>query len=417
MIDLVEIEVLAGAGGNGAVSFRREKYVPRGGPDGGDGGNGGDVVLQADASLTTLGGFRQTRRFRAESGKPGGSVHRHGRDGQKLVLKVPAGTVVTALPSGETWDLAEPGQAVVVARGGEGGKGNARFANAVRQTPHFAERGLPGETRRLRLELKLLADVGIIGLPNVGKSTLLRAVSRATPEVGAYPFTTLEPVLGVVDMGYDSFVMADLPGLIEGAHAGAGLGLQFLKHAERTRVLLHVVDAAGSDPLAAYETVRRELALYGAGLADRPEVVVLTKLDLPEARERAGKLRERFGRDRPVATVSAATGEGIDALLKQVLALLTETRAVEKTTPAGGAVPVLRPRARERLEVTDEDGALRVKGLSAEADAYKLARGGDEALEELRARLRRMGLEKALRRAGATTGTRVRIGELELEWY
>lgn len=288
----------------------------------------------------------------------------------------------------------------------------------MRQAPNFAERGLPGEERELKLELKLLADVGLVGLPNAGKSTLLRAISRAEPAVGDFPFTTLEPVLGVVELGLDAFVVADLPGLIEGAHAGAGLGHEFLRHVERTRVLVHVVDAGSAEPLRDYETIRRELALHdeslGTELTKKPELVALNKIDLPEARARAEQVDDLFA-GREVFLISGATGEGVPALLQRLRALVKETRPVALAPPAG-SLPVLRPKGRERLEVQREDGVFVVRGLRAETEALKLGGCGDEALDELRARLRRLGLGRALQRAGARPGDRVRIRDVELEW-
>ena len=416
MIDLADIRVISGSGGNGAVSFRREKFVPRGGPDGGDGGKGGDVIVEADNGLTTLAHFRHSHVYKAESGKPGAGGQRHGGNGKPLVLTVPLGTQIKGPDEEVLWDLDAAGARVVVARGGDGGRGNARFANSVRQAPTFAERGLPGEDRDLRLELKLLADVGIVGLPNAGKSTLLRAVSRAMPDVGDFPFTTLEPVLGVVDLGFDSFVMADLPGLIEGAHAGVGLGHQFLRHVERTRVLVHLIDASSADPVAAYETVRRELELYDARLAEKPEVVVLNKMDLPEARDRAESLSSTFeGRGSTVLTASGATSEGTRILLQTVHRLLQEQDS-ERTMTTASELPVLRPRARDRLEVVEDDGVFVVRGERAEEAALKLGEGGYEAIDELQARLKRMGLDRALRRLGARPGDALRVGEVDLEW-
>jgi GTP-binding protein len=413
MIDLAHIRVISGSGGDGAVSYRREKFVPLGGPDGGDGGRGGDVILQADEGLTTLAHFRNRRIYKAEKGTAGAGGKRHGRNGKSLVLRVPVGTVVQA---GEvSWDLDENGERVVVARGGDGGRGNARFANSVRQAPGFAEKGMLGEELELRLELKLLADVGLVGLPNAGKSTLLRAVSHATPDVGDFPFTTLEPVLGVVEMGIDAFVMADLPGLIEGAHEGAGLGHQFLRHVERTRVIVHVLDAGAVDPLADYETVRREIELYDPRLATRPEIVALNKIDLPDAREKAEMLRRSF-QDRTVVLVSGATGEGTRALLQTLMRSLQETRGAAAADEK--PLPVLRPRGRERLEIELEDEGLYViRSPKAEEDAHKLGQGGYEALDELQDRLRRQGLERALKRAGAKPGDRLRVGAVELEWH
>jgi len=262
--------------------------------------------------------------------------------------------------------------------------------------------------------LKLLADVGLVGLPNAGKSTLLRMISRATPEVGAFPFTTLEPVLGVVDLGFDAFVVADLPGLIEGAHAGAGLGHEFLRHVERTRVLVHLVDAGAADPVKDYETVRRELVLHDARLAEKPEVVALNKLDLPDARAGVEDLRGAF-EGREVFLISGATGEGVQALVQHLRRILQETQP-KAAPPAAGELPVLRPRGRERLEVQREGGLFVVRGERAEVEALKLGEGGDEALDELRTRLRRMGLARVLQRAGARPGDRLRVGRVELEW-
>jgi GTP-binding protein len=303
---------------------------------------------------------------------------------------------------------------VIVARGGEGGRGNARFSNSIRQAPNFAERGLPGEDLSLKLELKLLADVGLIGLPNAGKSTLLRAASHAMPDVGDFPFTTLEPVLGVVDLGYDGFVVADLPGLIEGAHEGVGLGYQFLRHVERTRVLVHLLDASVADPVANYETIRRELALYDERLASKPEVVVFNKIDLPEARARADSLKRHFA-NREALLISGATGEGTRELIQLLQRRLQETSPAAAATPE--QLPVLRPRPRDRLEVAREDGLFVVRGEQAEVAALKLGDGGYEAQDELQERLRRFGLEKAMRHAGARPGDRMRVGAVELEWY
>ncbi len=414
MIDLAEIHVVSGPGGNGAVSFRREKFVPRGGPDGGDGGDGGDVTLRAAPELTTLAHLRHRKVYRAESGGGGGKRDRHGANGADLVIKVPVGTLVKAIGEDRSWDLERAGAEAVVATGGEGGRGNARFANSVRQAPLFAERGLPGKEVSLRLELKLLADVGIVGLPNAGKSTLLRACSHARPDVGDFPFTTLEPVLGVVDVGINSFVMADLPGLIEGAHAGVGLGHEFLRHVERTRVLVHLIDGSAEHPAAGYETIRQELVLHDAGLPEKPEVIVLNKLDIPGVSARREELAALFA-PRVVLGISAATGEGVQDLLLHLLQVLSEASMSTVETRAG-LVPVLRPSGTERLEVQRDDGVFVVRGRRAEAAAYKLGAGGDEALDELQDRLRRMGLERAMRRAGASPGDRMRVGEVEMEW-
>jgi GTP-binding protein len=324
-VDEAIIEAVAGDGGDGCVGFRREKYVPRGGPDGGDGGHGGDVVLVADRNLATLRDQRYQRTFQAGRGAPGGGSRRHGPAGEDAVIRVPVGTTVldADAPEGAAplCDLVEPGQRFVAARGGRGGFGNARFATPTRQTPDFANPGLPGERARLRLSLKLLADVGLVGLPNAGKSTLLARISAARPKVAPYPFTTLSPGLGVAESGERRFVVADIPGLVEGASRGVGLGDRFLRHVERTRVLVHVIDAGtalllGRDPIADYDAVRAELAAYGADLARRPELVALNKVDLAADRGALEALADRLrGRGCEVRLLSGATGEGVPELL------------------------------------------------------------------------------------------------------
>jgi len=330
-IDRARIHVKGGDGGNGVVSFRREKFVPKGGPDGGDGGAGGDVILVADEGLSTLLDFQYRHHFRAERGTHGQGATRHGRRGGSLTVPVPVGTVVReAQTRAVLADLVQHGQRVVVARGGRGGRGNARFATPTRRAPRRAEAGQPGQEREIELELKLIADVGLVGFPNAGKSTLLRAVSAARPKVADYPFTTTEPYLGVVALpdGH-SFVLADIPGLIEGAHQGAGLGHTFLRHISRTTVLIHLVDLAAPDrePVADVEAVNRELRLYDEALGQRPTVIALNKIDLPAARARAADVAaamERMGYR--VVAISAATGEGVEGLLLTVADLLARAR-------------------------------------------------------------------------------------------
>ncbi len=324
-IDQVEIYIKAGDGGPGCVSFRREKYVPKGGPDGGDGGPGGDIILVVDTGLNTLYPFRNKRRFIAEGGKGGRNKNQHGRAGKDIVIRVPQGTVVRDLETGMiVADLTESGQTWVAARGGKGGKGNARFATSTNQAPRYAQPGLPGQERNLRLELKLLADVGLVGMPNAGKSTLLSRVSGARPKIADYPFTTLVPHLGVVELSDErSFVMADIPGLIEGAHQGAGMGLDFLRHVERTSVLLHLVDLSQGEreALAAYKTVRNELANFQADLLDKEQVVVLNKIDIV-SEELIQKVEGRFSQEGlEVFKISAYTGSGIDELLEHLYRL------------------------------------------------------------------------------------------------
>jgi GTP-binding protein len=326
-VDEVRIYVKAGDGGNGAVAWRREKFIPRGGPAGGDGGNGGDVVLEVDPQLSTLLDFRYIREHKAKNGEHGQGSDMNGRNGPELVLRVPPGTVIKDAASGEVIvDLGTAGERYVIAKAGRGGLGNMNFATSTNQAPRFAEDGTPGEEKELVLELKLLADVGIVGYPNAGKSTLISRISRARPKIADYPFTTLVPNLGVVPWrGERSFVVADIPGLIDGAHDGAGLGHQFLRHVERCRVLIHLVEGANPDPERApkadWEAINRELALYSPELAKKPQILAVTKIDVPEAREGGEKLAKLLGkRKKPVKVhlVSAVTGEGLDALLDAV---------------------------------------------------------------------------------------------------
>ena len=407
---------MGGSGGNGCVSFRREKYVPRGGPDGGDGGNGGSVVLVADRSVRTLKEMGRKRVYRGERGQHGQGSGKHGRRGEDAVLRVPVGTQVKDVASGElVADLDEEGKTAVVARGGLGGRGNTWFARAVYRAPRIAQRGQPGEERELQLDLKLLADVGIVGLPNAGKSTLLRAVSAARPRVADYPFTTLEPALGVVELGYERFVVADIPGLIEGAHAGAGLGLDFLRHIERTRVLVHLLDGSRAEPLADMVAVDRELAEYGGGLAARPQLVAVNKTDLAEVRARLPELRQLLeGRGIEASFISAATGEGVEYLVRRMWEALAAAR--EERPPAVEAAKV-RPRPLGRgFSVRREDGAFRVEGERVVVFAQMMPVEVEEGRQELWWRLGRWGVSGALRRAGATAGARVRLGNVELEW-
>ena len=322
-IDEAIITVQSGDGGSGCVSFRREKYVPKGGPDGGDGGKGGDVILVASAGRRTLYPFRFRREFAAQRGAGGQGRQKTGHSGQDLVIELPPGTIVRDADTGDiVKDFSVAGESFIIARGGRGGKGNTHFKSSTHRTPRFAQPGGPGELKRLQLELKLLADVGIVGLPNAGKSTLISVVSSARPKIADYPFTTLVPNLGVVKAGnHEPFVMADIPGLIEGAHAGTGLGIRFLRHVERTRLLVHLIDAGGIDPenpLEAFDTVNREMALYSPALARKPQVVALNKLDLTGTEERARAFKAALGKRRKVHLVSAATNLGVAQLLADV---------------------------------------------------------------------------------------------------
>jgi GTP-binding protein len=332
-IDEVRIEVQAGHGGRGCMSFRREKYVPRGGPDGGDGGAGGDVVAVADPQLTTLLDLRYQRLYRAGRGVHGKGKDQHGKRGEEMVIPVPVGTTIRDAGSGELLaDLSAPGERVVIARGGKGGRGNARFVSSTNRSPRKVQPGLPGEERLLDVELRLLADVGIIGMPNAGKSTLISVISAARPKIADYPFTTLVPNLGVVSYGEGkTFVVADIPGLIEGAHRGEGLGHKFLKHVSRTSVLIHLLDAARlqeEDPLADWRALNRELELFDPALAAKPQIVVANKIDLPEARETAALLNEKFGAlSVPFHAISAATHEGLRELTFAIARKLEETKS------------------------------------------------------------------------------------------
>ncbi len=423
MIDRVEIAVRGGDGGNGCVSFRREKFVPRGGPAGGDGGDGGSVVLIADRSVRTLRELGRRRIYRADRGQHGLGSDKHGRRGENLLLKVPPGTELWRVREDgsreKLADLIEVGEPVTVARGGMGGWGNARFATSTNRAPRIAQRGQQGEELRLVLDLKLLADVGLAGLPNAGKSTLLRAISAARPKVADYPFTTLEPVLGVVEHGWETFVVADIPGLIEGAHMGAGLGLDFLRHVERTRVIVHLVDGNSPDPLADVETIRNELREYGHGIEERQQILVVNKTDIPEVAARKAELEALFAQRGLVPLfISAASGEGVQGLVDRLAEAVKEgdrVLALAAAQEAGEAV-VIRPReASTRMRVRREAGGFRVEGERVVAFAEMMPLDSEEGRAELWRRFTRWGVVGALRRAGARPGDRVRLGRAEVE--
>lgn len=423
--DRARIHVEGGAGGSGSVSFRREAHVPRGGPDGGDGGHGGAVVLVADASRRDLATLSYSPHQRGGRGGHGQGKQRHGARGEDVILMVPLGTQVEGL-NGERFDLLAHGQRAVVARGGVGGHGNKRFANSVRQTPRFAERGIAGESGWIELRLKLLADAGLVGLPNAGKSSLLRRLTSATPKVANYPFTTLEPALGTVDDGRRQLVLADIPGLIEGAAGGAGLGHEFLAHVERCRVLVHLIAVDpldDRDPVVRYETVRKELAEYGAGLDRLPELPVISKSDLlpKEEVERLVELfRERLGTE--VHSLSSATGVGVEQLVHAVFTAVPEDE--ERRSPAAGAEPefevehaVYRPGGDGGFAVERERDAFRVTGRGVEMLVERHDLANVEALGYLEQRLREIGVIAALERAGFVSGDEVRIGEQEFELH
>ena len=416
--DQAKIYVHGGDGGNGCVSFRREKYVPFGGPNGGNGGHGGDVYLVVNPHLSTLIRFRKRVHWRAPSGGHGRGKGMRGRRGRDLLIEVPPGTATYDADSGELLaDLTEPGQRVLVAQGGQGGRGNAAFATSTNQSPRLAEKGLPGQECWLRLELKLLADVGIIGLPNAGKSTLLSVVSAARPKIADYPFTTLHPNLGVVSLDdYTSFVLADIPGLIEGAHQGAGLGDRFLRHVERTRLLIHLLDGASAHPLADLEQINRELALFNERLGTKPQIMVLNKMDLPQAQENWPRVRATLQeRGQEAMCISAVTREGVRELMGRIAQRLAELPEVERATP----VKVFRPRPRgaERsftIERRGEDWIVRGEGIervAAQTDWHY-----HEALERFQRILNRWGISQALEENGVAEEDKVYIGEIELVW-
>lgn len=418
LIDEATIFVQGGDGGDGCVAFRREKHVPRGGPSGGNGGRGGHVILRADPRIRTLIAFTRKRHYRAESGARGLGGRKQGRRGEDLVVRVPVGTVLVDADSGQVLaDLAEAGAQCLVARGGKGGRGNAAFADAAHQAPSFAERGEPGEKRRLRLELKLLADAGIIGLPNVGKSSLLARVSAARPKIADYPFTTLAPNLGIVRVDEEnSFVMADLPGLVEGAHRGLGRGFDFLRHVERTRVLVHVLDMAAEDrdPIRDFEVICRELAQYSERLTALPQIVAANKIDLPGARQRAAQVKKVLARRRvEVFPVSALTGEGVAHLIG---AVARQIEAIPR--PAAAAEPAFFAVPRDREITVERDGAGRfvVRGESVERLVAKTALDNEDAVARLQASLERMGVMRKLREAGAGQGSKVAIGGREFDF-
>jgi GTPase len=429
MYDKAKIWVEGGSGGNGCMSFRREAHVPKGGPDGGDGGHGGNVVLVCDASKRDLAALKGSKHFRAGRGKHGEGSNRHGAQGDDREIPVPPGTEAAAV-DGSRIDLVEAGQRAVVAHGGRGGHGNRRFTTSTRQAPRFAEKGTRGESDWIELRLKLLADVGLIGLPNAGKSSLLGRLTRAAPKVADYPFTTISPVLGTIEDEDRQAVLADIPGLIEGAAEGAGLGHEFLAHVERCAMLVHLVDLAPieGDPASSYETVRAELSSYGAGLDLLPELVVLSKRDLlPEEEVEAAveEWRARLGeRALAVLAVSSATGEGLDELRLRILAKLPETPA--PTGPGAGAPAaefevehrVYRPAGEGGYWVEREgDGVFRIAGRGVELLFERHDLSNEEARAYLEQRLGEIGAIAALAKAGFEPGDDVRVGEYELELH
>lgn len=426
-VDEVTIDVKAGDGGNGAVAFRKEKYVPRGGPNGGDGGKGGDIFLEADSNLSTLLDFRFQRKYEAPRGTHGIGRDMHGKDAEDLTLKVPLGTVATDITTGQVLaDLMRHGQTALIARGGQGGQGNAHFASSVQQAPKFAENGEPGEERTLKLELKLLADVGLIGYPNVGKSTLIAALSAARPKIADYPFTTLVPNLGVVRVDEErTFVAADIPGLIEGASEGIGLGHQFLRHVERTRLLVHVIDISGlsgRDPLDDYAIINRELAAYDERLAALPQVVALNKSDLVDEDTVELYRAEFAAEDRPVFTVSAATRAGLEPLVYYLAERLAEMPLPapvlddEVVRITAGSVKGRRPSRRWDASYDAANQVFVISGPGIERLVAMTDLNNEAALHRLQRTMERAGMVNKLRALGAKEGDTVRIRDIEFDF-
>jgi len=427
--DHTKIFVKAGNGGNGSIHFRREKYVPFGGPDGGDGGRGGSVYIEATPNQNTLIEYRYRQHFKAGSGEAGARQKMHGAKGEDIVLRVPCGTVVRDADTQELLaDLVEPGQRVMVARGGRGGLGNVHFATATHQAPREAQNGEPGEERWLTLELRLIADVGLVGYPNAGKSTLLSVVSAAKPKIADYPFTTLVPNLGVVEVGQGGdeygFVLADIPGLIEGAAQGHGLGHEFLRHIRRTRLLIHMIDGASyeHEPWESFQAINQELCEYDEHLAARPQIVAFNKIDLPEAQERWEAFKARASAaGYPVFAISAAAHQGTTELMQVASARLRESQREEAEREAERALaeqagPVLRPQPDDAFTVTREKGVFIVRGKRVERTVAMTNQESDESMDRLQVTLEKMGVTRALEEAGVKVGDPVRFGKVELYW-
>jgi len=422
MLDQAEIVVKAGSGGDGIVSFRREKFVPLGGPDGGDGGDGGDVVVKADPAITNLRAFRQKRLFKAGNGGDGRGKRQHGKKGESLILSVPVGTAISSKTQigGDDLlvDLEKPGQQMVVAKGGKGGLGNTHFASASNQAPQIAQKGEVGEENSIILDLRLIADVGIIGYPNVGKSTLLAAASAAKPKIASYLFTTREPILGVAEVGRQSFVLAEIPGLIDGAHLGQGLGHDFLRHIVRTKILVHLIDGSSASPVEDMIKVNAELSLFDSALGQKPQLVAVNKIDLPLVQAKLGEIKDAFGSAGVNALfLSASSGEGVSELLAAASELLDKVAAEKKEV--GRRVPrkIFRPQPRGAGVSVYKEGELFVVVASGlERIMARMEITSPQVRQHLKGQLARLGVSKALKKAGIKPGDRVRCGDLEWEW-
>ena len=424
-LDVVDLHLSAGRGGDGASTMRRESHVPRGGPDGGDGGRGGSIYVSVDTGQTTLRDFEQKRRLQAGEGGNGGNKKSHGKAGKDLEIGVPPGTAIFDAVSGDLIaDIVSREQRVMIVKGGRGGLGNAHFVTSTHQAPRHAQRGEPGETREVRFELRLIADVGLVGLPNAGKSTTLAALTAAQPKIGDYPFTTLEPNLGVIELGLEDGrrpTVADLPGLIEGASMGAGLGFAFLRHASRTRILVHVVDASTADPLRDAAIIREELAAHNPALLEKTTLVVLNKIDRPGVRERLEELRTGFSalglKSIACSALGGVLGEGITDLRNELAELLPDAETLAlPTEPAGVVVHRIDPIAVSGFEVSRDGESYRVRGKAIERLVHQTDFARDESAQRFHHELKRQGIESALRKAGCRAGDTVVIGELSLEW-
>ena len=420
--DYVKIIVKSGDGGNGAISFRREKYVAAGGPDGGDGGKGGDVYFFVDADSNTLVDFRFKKKFKAENGSNGEGNHRYGKSGEDLHIGVPAGTIIKDAETNQVLaDLSEKGQEELILPGGQGGKGNSHFATSTRQVPNFAQGGEKGIEKELILELKLLADVGLVGFPNVGKSTFLSRTTSATPKIANYHFTTLEPNLGVVKSEYgDSFVIADIPGIIEGASEGVGLGLEFLRHIERTRLLLHVIDVSGTEgrnPVEDFNTINEELKKYSEKLAGRKQIIVANKSDVMQDEKLYNEL-EKMAKEKNIEIykISAVTGDGIEELLNHVSDVL-KTLPKENIVETTGANKLYTLEDKEEFTITREDDMWLVTGPGVERIMRKVNLEDNESLYYFQKCLDKLGVNKALKKAGVKEGDNVKVVDYLLEWY
>jgi len=422
MFDRVEIVVKAGNGGDGAVSFRREKFVPLGGPDGGDGGDGGDVIIMAKSAVTTLRRFEPRRKYRAADGMVGRGSKKHGKRGEDLILTVPVGTVVSYKTQigGDALiaDLDQLGQQVMVAKGGKGGFGNSHYVSSTNQAPQIAQKGEAGEENSIILEMRLIADVGIIGYPNVGKSTLLAAASAAKPKIASYPFTTREPVLGAVEVGRQTFVLAEIPGLIDDAHLGRGLGHDFLRHIVRTKILIHLIDGSSASPVEDMVRVNAELNLFDSALAHKPQLVAVNKIDLPEVRARLIEIKDVFNRVGTTAfCVSAATKEGVSELMSETMKVLEPFNRLRQEGGEKVTKKVFRPRPRDTgTSVHKEGDTFIVAAPELERIVARTGVTNPEVRWQIKRQLIRLGVNKALEKAGVKPGDKVRCGTLEWEW-